>query len=880
MTTIVKRKRTHIVGFFLATLASIFGAPFSAMAATVDCQADRSNTEVVVYLYFPSAEDAEFPASINFNGSPVTTGPIPAFDASDLDASIGTTAEYRDAITERVRSDFCEFDVRVVSTTSANGTTDPTPSDDRWQVVGISSDLVAGTNLYGLCCSGTTSRVWAGQFLANSQPGGTIDGALTGANSTLERWANAIAGTSTHEPGHSLGPGHADSAARPSEDAQQNHIMATGTVGNLDGEDRAEDRHFSDTSFEILAANIGLYEQTLSNWDFINPNDSAADGLTITVLVAQDDAEPAVGSVYSGGLSPWEGASLSSNGTEMFQGTTYDRYVVSFTDPQNWNNGDSGEIPAGEEFHVGVGLTTNYIVRDVTLSSGGSSMELHPRVVGYTPDGSFNPANGDYHLTLSVPDPENGPLIISDVQIHHLPRTLSIDEMVTTGALIDADGRTIVPWASRPGNNMDLSTVADLAVANLAEPRAVDIQRISDLDCPPLPTVGQVPDSDLFDLNYCEDGPALGLFPSARVYVEATITDPNARYFDRTAGTMVTEPLSNRIFIQFPGAIPDLNDNGVDDSIDIDTGVCLDINANGVCDSAEPTRYKYAAKLVCGYQPEPSDGRLVKGQYATTVNVLNLSDETAKITKTLSLTYPPKEQRPGRVARIAVDTLKPDQALKVDCADIAQRVFPQGLPASYIEGYVTIESVSRLDVTGVYTSRDTETAKPCRNDGHECMPKSCGESGDCCIKSSCAGAPGLSTTLEVVQIREHVVESRKPPVEMCPDLTVAAIGRPQVSCPKGAGSCVTQVDYAISNIGNAASGPFESRATLDPTQSVVVPEANSNLLPGSTRTLSVTTPQGGNCFDPDCTVSIVVDRSNRVSECSEDNNSAEQTTPG
>ena len=880
MTTLFKCTGTQIVGFYLAILAGIFGTPSSVMAATVNCQADRNNTEVVVYLYFPSAEDAEFPASINFNGSPVTTGPLPAFDASDLDSTVGSTAQYRDAIAERVRHDFCEFDVNVIATTSSNGTTDPTPSDDRWQVVGISSDINTDANLYGLCCSGTTSRVWAGQFLANSQPGGSIDGALTGANSTLERWANAIAGTSTHEPGHSLGPGHADSAPRPSEDAQQNHIMATGSVGNLSGEDRAEDRHFSDMSFEILAANIGLYEQTLSNWDFINPNDSTADGLSITLLVAQDDEDPEIGSVYSGGLSPWETASLSSNGSQMFQGTTYDRYIVNFTDPQNWNNGDSGQIPAGEEFHVGVGLTTNYIVRDVTLSSSGSPMELHPRVVGYTPDGSFDPATGDYHLSVSVPDPENGPLIISDVQIHHLPRTLSIDQMVSTGALIDADGRTIVPWASRVGDDMDLATTGDLAVANLAEPRAVDFTRTPDADCPPLPTIDPVPDSDLFDLNYCEDGPALGLFPSARVYVEATITDPNARYFDRNTGTMVTGPQSNRLFIQFPGAIPDLNDNGVDDSIDIDTGVCLDINANGVCDSAEPTRYKYAAKLVCGLQPEPSDGRLVKGQYATTINVLNLSDHLAKITKTLSLTYPPKEQRPGRVARIAQDVLKPDQALKVDCADVEQRVFPQGLPARYIEGYVTIESVVQLDVTGVYTSRDTESAQPCRDDDHDCRPHDCRHSGSCCSIKSCPGAVGLSSTLAVVPIREHVVEPQQPPTQICPDLTIAAISRPQVSCPEGTGSCVTQVDYVISNIGNAASGPFESLATLDPNQSVAVPETIDNLLPGRSQASSVITPPGGNCFDPDCTVTVVADSAKRVSECNEDNNSGTNTTRG
>jgi len=879
MPNIVQKATTYLILIFLTVvLATLFSTPPPALAATVDCQAARSNTELSLYLYFPSTEDSDFPDTITFNDSPVTIGPIPAFDAADLDPGIGSTAEYRNAITERVRLDFCEFDTRVVSTTSSNGTTNPTPADDRWRVVGIGSDPNSENDLYGLCCSNGIARVWGGQFLVNLQS----DGTLAGANSTLDRWANAIAGTTSHEPGHSLGLAHADSVSQPTEDVRQNHIMASGSPedGNLSGEDRAEDRHFSDTSFELLAANIGLYEQTLSNWDFINPNNSTADGLRITVLVAQDAGDPEIGSVYDGGLSPWTNASLSSNGTEMFQGETYDRYVVTFTDPQDWNNGDSGEIPAGEEFHVGVGLTTNYIVRDVTLTSDSAAMELHPRVVGYTPDGSFNPATGDYHLTLSVPDPENGPLIVSDVQIRHLPRTLTINEMVDSGTLVGIDGRTIVPWDSREGEDVEVGTSAELAVANLAEPRAVKFERVADPNCPPLPAPVPVPDSDIFDLNYCEEGPALGLFPSARVYVEATVTDPNAHYFDKDTGTMVIGPLSSRIFIQFSGAIPDLNHNNVDDAIDIDTGVCTDINANGVCDSAEPTRYKYAAKLVCGLQPEPSDGRLVKGRYATTINVLNLSDEPVQITKTLSLTYPPEEQRPGRVARISTDTLKPDQALKVDCADVERRIFPQGLPASYIEGYVTIESTTQLDVTGVYSSRDTEPPTPCRGSEHKCSAHECGNLDSCCAGVGCPGAPALSTNLDIEQIREHVIEPKSPPVEMRPDLQVTVISRPRVDCPKGTGSCVTQVRYAVSNIGNAASGPFEAQATLDPRQSVTVTNAIENLLPGQTEEVSVKTPPGGNCFDPDCTVTVVVDSSNSVAESNENNNTAQQTTPG
>lgn len=869
------RPKSFFLLFQMLATTLFFGlGGVDARAASVDCQADRTGDGLVLYLYFPLSSDSDFPSPMFGE----TTSPLGAFDANDLDPALGSTADYRNAITERVKTDYCEFDVRVVQTTSANGTTNPVPTDDSYFVVGIGSD--SGTGFYGVCCNSQMARVWAGEFADRAQPGSSFDGLLTTGDGTLDRWANTIAGTTSHEPGHHsiLGnPGHDSADPRPGEDARGNHIMASPSAA-----DRVEDRHFSDTSYEALAGALGFYEQTLSNWDFINPNSSAADGLRITVLVDNDAGTPSIGSVYDGGLSPWGDADITANGSATFQGETYDRYVITFTDPQNWNNGDAGQIPAGEEFHVGVGLTKNYIVNDVTLLSGGTAMQLHPRVVGYTPDGSFNPETGDFHLTLSVSDPENGPMIVSDVRIRHLPRTLAINEMVSTGAMIGVDGRSLIPWKDREGANVEVAGAAELVVANLAETRALDYFREADPECGSLPKPQPIPDHPIFDLPYCDEGPVLGLFPSARVYVEATVTDPDARYFDKETGAMVTGPISNRIFIQFSGKIPDLNGNGVDDAIDIDTGICSDNNGNGVCDSAEPTRYKYAAKLVCGVQPHLSDGRLVKGQYTTMINVLNLADTKARLTKTLSLTYPPAEQRPGKVAVIATDTLGPDEALKVDCADVERRVFPSGLPASYIDGYVTIESATRLDVTGVYTSRDTEAAPPCGGGRHDhCGDPTCDQQYGCCGGGSgCSGVPALSTTLEIEQIREHVIEPKAPPVEMCADLTVTDIGRPSVSCPTGSGSCVTTTSYTVKNEGNAASGPYVGQATLDPKQTVNVTSPLPSLMPGQSQTVPVTTRPGGNCFDPDCTITVDIDIRKQVDECNERNNRAQETTQG
>lgn len=894
------RVRKHPIRLLASAvaLAALMGVlTQTARAAGVNCQAGRAGTGSVLYLYYPTANDSNFPDNVGDIG--VTTSPLADFDVADLASGIGTTAALRDAVTSRVKVDYCEFNIRIVSTTSASGTTNPTPGDARWQVVGIGSD--SSPDLFGVASDVDTgdavaqdfARVFADSFGVEF---GGAGGELNGTNSTLARWANAIAGTISHEAGHDYGLGHNDSISKAGEDDRKNHLMASGTSGGLTGADRVKDRHFSDTSFEKLAANIGLYEQTVSNWDFINPNSTAANGFTITVLVVPSAGAPTAGSIYTGSLSPWNNVSISADGSETFQGVSYNRYRIDFTDPKGWANGSAGEVGAGVEFHVGVGLTTAYIVRETELRSGTTVLGLHPRVVGYTVDGSFDPENGDFHVTLVNEDPD-APLIMSDIEILHLPRTLAIDEMVPGGKLVGQDGLPIVPWkAWDPGQKaVVVSDRANLSLGNLADPRAVDYKYETAPGCkrgivkPP-----PIQDARGFaEIEYCPEGHVLGLFPSARVYVKATVTDPAAIHFDAKEGRFVTGPLSTRVFFQVPGKSPDLNENGVDDAIDIDNGTCADTNRNGVCDHIEPQHYKYAAKLVCGVQPEENDGRLVRGSYATTVNILNPQEREVRLVKTLSLTYPPEEQRPGNVLTIGKDLLRPDQALKVDCADIQRRLFPNGLPASYIEGFVVIESSGSLDVTAVYSSRDVAEAPDCGGrpggggehcgckhggDGH--CKRGCGKGGG--DSPGCQPPDSISTTLDVEQIRERVIERAKPPpVRQCADLTVRDISRPQVSCPKGAGSCVTTVDYVIANIGNAASGPFESRATLDPNQSVVVTQlVGAGLAPGQSTSVTTVTPPGGNCFDPDCTVKVDVDSSNKVKECREDNNSLAKTTKG
>jgi len=250
--------------------------------------------------------------------------------------------------------------------------------------------------------------------------------------------------------------------------------------------------------------------------------------------------------------------------------------------------------------------------------------------------------------------------------------------------------------------------------------------------------------------------------------------------------------------------------------------------------------------MICGVQPEPKNMQLVRGFYGTAINILNTKSDPVRIRKTLVLTFPPKAEKPGRSFPIAQHRVPGRLALEVDCYDVLDEVFKGQFPERYIKGFVIVESEDQLDVTAVYTTAGLDRE----------------------------GQVTSVTSIDVEQI------AAAPPKNMCPDLAIRDIGPPSVSCPGGGGTCVTKLEYTIANIGNAAAGPFMSRAVLDPRQSVVVDETIAGLAAGAGRPVTVTTPPGGNCFDPDCTVTVTVDPMNAVPECKEDNNTQAKTTPG
>lgn len=548
-----------------------------------------------LYLYMPTTDDTSFPA--HPDGTAGYT-PLRDFDIADLDSGVGSTANLRDRILDVVTDDYCEFNVGVTATT-----TNPAPTVARWQILGIGSD--SNPTLFGQAFAVDTldadaqdyGRVWAGTFAAvtaGTDP--TYTGMLTGANSTLDRWAMAIGSTVSHEAAHDYGAPHSAATSRPgsAEDATLNHIMATAAMG-LTGEQRAGvNRHFGDTEYEILGYNVGLITKTLSNWDFVNPNAENASKMTLTLLSAASTLT--LNWTYTGSSSPWKDPVVTSTGTSTFQGVSYNKYDLTFSTVNP--AAPDGIAAAGEEFHTGATFSQPdaVIVRDVTLyDSGGTALALAPRMPGYDV-GSADATTGDFVLTFFAPEAGGGssdPLIIESLKVYATARMADINTMVSGAKVTDIRGANVIDrerpdallFESRDPIRVD--ELIRIPIANLGRPRSVQ----EFLQAPPnckrgIVKAGDSTDSVIDQYEYCVTGPILSLFPSTYVYIEAVVVDPNAKHWDPEQKEYVEGPVTTRIFYQFAGIKPDLNGNQVDDVIDIHSGESKDEDGNGVPDEA------------------------------------------------------------------------------------------------------------------------------------------------------------------------------------------------------------------------------------------------------------------------------------------------------
>jgi hypothetical protein len=123
----------------------------------------------------------------------------------------------------------------------------------------------------------------------------------------------------------------------------------------------------------------------------------------------------------------------------------------------------------------------------------------------------------------------------------------------------------------------------------------------------------------------------------------------------------------------------------------------------------------YAAKVICGKQPDSNNLQLIQGFYTTVVNILNTGIERQKIGLQLSLAHPPTPLAPGEVFDLASVTLDAGQAAAVDCEDIQVLAFPFGLPDTYIDGFLVVQTDMPFAVQAVYTAAPLVQESCCKS---------------------------------------------------------------------------------------------------------------------------------------------------------------------
>lgn len=554
----------------------------SALAAT--CPAyNPSNKANKLYLVFPTAPIA-YP-SFGFSAGSVTN-PAAAFSAADLPSYTGTTAALRGAVKHVVELDYCEFNVQVLDTTTLPPATFP-----RRNIVAVTTKSDIADGLFGLAQAVNTndttavdySYVWGKTY--QDWTGGP-GGALNGANSTLDRWANAIGGTAAHEAGHNYGLAH-NTIVGPGEDTYKHHVMPAG--GSLTAEDRAGyRRHFSDNEFSILAANLGLSLQTMWNWDLVNPNANPAHSLELRVLYPLATA-PTIDWFYGGCNSPWITPTVTGpvGPSETFQGGTYYPYIVKWSTPNpNWATGSCvglpgppGQAPGGVLFHIGAsfaGVNFNLstlnpiVIKDITLRDSASNpLALNPRLHAFDA-GTLDTINGNLNLgVFNVAGPAAVPLQLQNLEVRELPRVLALDQMVANGRIADFTGEPFEPWPNTTRTLVRESTLSpgkgiSVPIAKLTQARHV-YEVITADDCKRAQSDSFLNGPDTAD---CRPGTSIDLFPSTTVYFTANTVEPNATYWDPAKRAYVRGPLTSRTYYQLSGRRLDQNKNGVDDYVD------------------------------------------------------------------------------------------------------------------------------------------------------------------------------------------------------------------------------------------------------------------------------------------------------------------------
>ncbi len=516
-----------------------------------------------LFLYYPTANDATFPAYAT-NVSPARTFAIGSLPGGPA----GTTAQLRDRIFDVVATDYCEFNVQVLPPTTTNPDSLALPPARR-NMVAIGADT--DPSLFGVAEAVDTgdadvvdhARVFGGSY------GVFCSAELSGANNTLDRWALGIGGTAAHEAGHNYGLSHS-AVVHGGEDAFVHHIMPAGP--SMPCTNRVgERRHFSDQDFGILANNVGLTLQSLANWDFVNPNSATASRLRMQVLSRSSSLTPV--STYVGSLSPWNPPTVTGpSGTQIFKGISYNKFTVTWQAGKAWASPNqpgsiAGQVRGAEQFHIGthfaqediLNTSDQVVILDATLlDAGGAALPLHPRVP------SFN--NGtlasDGTFTLGLANLQAANLVLRNWRGFVLPRPAHIDSMLRSATgelkLFDNQQEPITPWRQVqlptalefPGGSSEKPGEARLALGNLLKDgHNVRIKFRGSLTAGPQDaTVGAQ------EVNPDVKGAlATDPFPGASVFLEGDLVEPNALQWDADKKTFVNKDLVTHVFLQVAG---------------------------------------------------------------------------------------------------------------------------------------------------------------------------------------------------------------------------------------------------------------------------------------------------------------------------------------
>ena len=123
----------------------------------------------------------------------------------------------------------------------------------------------------------------------------------------------------------------------------------------------------------------------------------------------------------------------------------------------------------------------------------------------------------------------------------------------------------------------------------------------------------------------------------------------------------------------------------------------------GAKPSAQRFAFQYAVKFLCTSNipgTSQTTTSLLPGTYVTVVNIHNPNPRAARFRMKLALATSTEIDTP-LISDFIKETLKPDQATKVDCG----RVREFGLQLIHgFEGFLVIESTLSLDVVAVYTA--------------------------------------------------------------------------------------------------------------------------------------------------------------------------------